>query len=247
MSFRAEKKVNYYDCDGSNLLKISAAMRYMQQTSSEHLEALDMSPAKLYEGNMVFLLTKMTIKAHRMPESTEPIIVGTQAVEIKGVRFVREFTIDSPGGERLISALSQWVLADPKSHKILRPSSFPYELPLGGSILSGGVADQQIPKEAGDTKRLRDQILVRYSHLDLNRHVNNCVYADFVCDSLPYEQLIARGIDTLAIHFQNEAKWGEVLSITTSVLSDREYHLSARHGDGAACFGAHILLGELKH
>lgn len=238
MSFCTQRRTNYYECDSSNLLKVSAAMGYMQQTSSEHLEALNMSPQKLFAENMVFLLTKMNIKVHRMPESAEDIVVGTQPVEIKGVRFIREFFFDTPDGERLLSALSLWVLADVKTHKLLRPSSFPYDLPLSEPILKGIIGDIPLPKELGEGRHLRTQIPVRYSHLDLNKHVNNCVYADFVCDSLPYEQLVARGIDTIAIHFQNEARWGESLSVATNVLADDEYQIAAHHGDGGACFGA---------
>lgn len=236
MYFTTEAKANYYDCDCNNLLKISAAMRYMQQTSSEQLEYLGFSPAKLYEEGMVFLLSKMCIKVHRMPVCTENLVVGTAPVTPRGARFVREFIIDSPAGERLLSGLSLWILVNPGTRKILRPASFPYALSFQEAALGGVVDDIAFPKQR-EQASLSMRVPVRYSQIDVNHHVNNTVYADMVCDALPYEELTARGLETLAISFQNEAKWGDLIDISTTGLDDGEYHMVGLHG-GAPCFEA---------
>lgn len=234
-------RANYYDCDANNLLKISAAMRYMQQTSSEHLEALDLSPAKLYSENMVFLLTKMCIKIHRMPAAAETLILGTAPTEIKGPRFAREFVMNSPEGERLISALSLWILVDPKTRKILRPASFLHPLPIQPTIIGGAIDDIGFPKlpETGEFHKTGVQI--RYSHLDTNNHVNNSVYADFVCDALPYDELMKSELDMLVIGFHSEARHGDFVEITTCAPAEKEYHVLGRHG-GSLCFEALAIL-----
>jgi len=244
MSYQKHIRINYFDCDSTNRLKLSTAMQYMQQTSSEHLEALNISPQRLLDQNMVFLLTKMCIKVHRMPHCTEEVIVETAPIEIRGVRFIREFAMETTRGERLLSALSLWVLVNPSSHKIIRPSSFPYPLPLQTSILGGAIHDLPFPKMLPKEERLCTNIKIRYSHLDINQHVNNCVYGDFVCDAIPYPQLIVQGLDTVVIHFQQEARWGESITINTSVVGDGEFHLLGLHEDGRTCFEAYAGLGE---
>lgn len=241
MHFTKLGKANYYDCDGNNLLKISAAMRYMQQTSSEHLESIDLSPVKLYHEGMVFLLTKMCIKAHRMPRVAEPLVLGTAATETRGPRYVREFSIDSADGERLISALSLWILVEPETRRILRPANFPYPLPFVPSLIGGAIDDVRFPKLLETGERYESEVEIKYSHLDTNSHVNNSIYADFVCDSLPFEKFSATELDTLVIGFNNEAKRGDLLKITTSVLTGKEYYLLGRHG-GGACFEALAIL-----
>lgn len=241
MQYTKFGRANYYDCDSNNLLKVSAAMRYMQQTSSEHLESIEMSPVKLYHEGMVFLLTKMCIKVHRMPQTAEPLMIGTAATETRGAKFVREFVIDSEEGERLVSALSLWILVEPETRRILRPVSFPYPLPFVPSMLNGEVNDVRFPKLLETGKRYESEIGIKYSHIDTNSHVNNSIYADFVCDCLPFEGLTGQGLDTLVIGFQNEAKYGDLLKITTSVLTDSEYYISGRHDDDA-CFEALAIL-----
>lgn len=242
MYFTAGDRVKYYDCDSNNQLKISAAMQLMQQASSEQLEYLGCSVEKLFAEDMVFLLSKMCVNVHRMPVCSERLVVGTAPTKPRGARFVREFVIDSPGGERLLSAFSLWILVNPATRKILRPRSFPYLLPYQESQLQTIIGDVSLPKEHGCSETSLS-IPVRYSHLDVNQHVNNTVYADFICDALPYDRLSERGIKLMVISFQQEAKWGDVVDITTSVLSENEFRLVGVQ-DSAPCFESLVLLNE---
>lgn len=243
MYYEKPMQVSYYDSDVQNRLKLSAAMRYMQQSSSEQLELLDISAERLHGENMVFLLTKSCMKIHRMPLCTEKILVGTAAVATRGVRFIREFVINSEQGERLASALTLWILADTTSHKILRPASFPYALPFQHSITDGAITDIPLPKALPPGERMETDIRICYSHLDVNYHVNNSFYGDFVCDALPFGELLEKGLDTVVIHFQNEAREGENVHILTGKLGAGEYHIVGTHG-GNPCFEAYAKLGK---
>ena len=240
-----KQKAAYYDGDYRNCLKISAAMKYMQQTSSEHLQALGLPYKKLYAEDMVFLLSKTCIKVHRMPEVGQEINIGTAPTGARGARFVREFVIEDMQGERLLSALTLWVLVNPHTRKILRPAGFPYMLPFQPPLVTDVVDDMRMPKPIEDENTRFTDIPIGYSHIDCNGHVNNSKYADFVCDALPYEQLMQQGIDTLVISYQNEAKWGDVVRMHTTFLSPFEYYIGASHND-AACFEAYVRMQDLS-
>jgi len=236
-------KVQHYDCDTNNRLKISGVMKYMQQTSGDQLDSLGLPHDKLIREHMVFLLSKMCIKVHKMPCCAQQLIVGTAAVTTKGARFVREFFVDSAAGERMVSALTLWLLVDPQSRRILRPVRFPYALPFHPSIIHGAIGDLSIPRLAEKGNAVITKQPVRYSHVDNNSHVNNSVYGDFVCDALPHEELTQRGIDTLVISFQNEARWGHLLEMETHSLSSNEYFIAGKHA-ASPCFEALVQLME---
>lgn len=240
MQFKIESKVKYYECDVNNKMKLSAAMKHMEQCSSEHLEELGFSAAHLMENHFVFLLSKMSIKVHRMPRCTEQIVIGTTAIKPKGVRFAREVAVETPQGERLISAYSLWILVDPESRKVYRPSAFPYDLNFGQESMADIIEDVPFPKQ--EVEGHTSLTSVRYSHLDCNGHVNNTMYADFICDMLPYDELCNKEIEKLIISFQNEAKWGDVIEISSASIDDGQYHMRGRHS-GKTCFEA---LVELK-
>lgn len=238
MYYRQERTVAYYECDVGNRLKPSGALQYMQQTSSEQLASLQQSPEQLYEQGMVFLLVKTNLKIERMPLCGERISIGTAAVDVRGPRFIREFVLDSHRGERLISAYSLWVLTDTVEHRIMRPNAYPYSLDLQESQLKETVGDIRIPKavpgeETGDDYELE----IRYSHLDVNRHLNNCIYADLICDALPYPIVAEKQIATLALSFQQEARQGDRLQIKAAPLSPLSWKVRGIHERGS-CFEA---------
>jgi len=245
MIYTGKTKAMYHDCDVNNRLKISAAMRYMQQISGEQMEMLGFPAQKLMSENMVFVLSKVCIKVGRMPGVAEPVLLGTAPTAVKGARFVREFAMDSEQGERLISAVTLWVLIDTQSRRILRPASFPYEMQLASSFVDEQIEDIAMPKQMlpAPKQTQRSEVQIRYSHLDCNHHVNNSNYADFICDMLPYDELTTRGIDTLAISFQQEARLGDRLAIERSGISAGEFYINGKCGE-RACFEA---LARLKN
>lgn len=244
MKYRKELTAAYADSDVSNLLKLSAILRYMQQTSSEHLISLEQSVEHLREKNIAFLFSKCNIKIHRNPVCSERLIIETAANFPVGARFIREYVIKNPEGERLVSCHSLWVLVDTVNHKILRPNAYPYTLPWSESSLKGILDDVTIPKDLPQNAQVRtmDQKIL-YSHLDFNSHANNSAYIDFVCDSLPYDEFVSRGISTLALSFQKEAKYGDIIKIQTMQLAPCAYKITGTNAE-TPCFEAYVELNE---
>ena len=239
--YQPETEVTGYQCDVKNHMKISAAMPQMQQASGQHLESLGFPYEQLLQENMVFLLSKMCIKVHRMPAVQEHIRVGTAPTDTRGARFVREFIIETPKGERLLSAFSLWLLVNPHTRKILRPQSFPHALPCRPSLVGNAIGDTEMPKPFAAAEQLCTEIAIRYSHIDCNNHVNNSVYGDFVCDALPYTELTEKGLDTLILSYHNEAKWGDSLTVTTGKLCGSSYYICGKK-QAAPCFEALVQL-----
>ncbi|MDL2232537.1 hypothetical protein LJC63_03030 [Ruminococcaceae bacterium OttesenSCG-928-L11] len=244
MFFKKEMTATDYDCDCMNRLRISAAMRYMQQTSSEHLDSLGLPYEKLYQEKMVFLLSQGYIKVYEMPVAGQKIVVGTAAVATKGARFVREFTIEDRLGNRLLSSLTMWLLVDPFSRRILRPSSFPYALDFEESLVSNEIEDVAFPRLLEGRNRTEWEVPIRYSHIDCNNHVNNSIYADFVCDMLPLDKLTQKGLDTLVISYHQEAKYGNTIHMAATAMSDSEYYIVGNREDAQMCFEALAILNE---
>ena len=87
---------------------------------------------------------------------------------------------------------------------------------------------------------------VRYSHLDVNGHLNNTVYGDLVCDVLPFEELVNRGIREFRIVFRHEARYGEELGL--QLFHDREedcWYVTGHRADGP-CFEAQVMLNDTE-
>ena len=240
--FAIKSKVNYYDCDQCDRLKLSGAMRYMQQASGEHLEFLGIPNRELLGKGIAFVLTKCNILIHRMPKAGEKIIIGTEPNRVRGVRFYREFRMDTnDDGEKLISAVTAWVLIDPQTRRILRPSAFTYEMPLVETIIDHEVVEEAVPESEYGEDGDPIAVDIRNSHIDVIGHVNNSHYADFACDALSRDELLSKELDMVTIAFRGEAKWGDQVVVTPKKLKSGEYLVSGRRGK-LPCFDAYLRL-----
>lgn len=240
--FTVEDKVDYFDCDNRNAMRMSAAVRCMQRCSCEQMIRLGIPLEKLIAEGMSLILTKICLKVHRLPVCNEPLLVGTIPVGPVGVKYHREYFIDSQDGERLISAFSYWVLINPTTGKLVRPSQCPYDWDLKPSLVEKIIGDIPFPKRPGP-ESVRTSIAVRYSDIDWNDHVNNTIYADFVCDALVDELHADRKIDIFAIRFKNESRLGDRIDVSAEILRDETRYLVGRHERGT-CFEALVRFKE---
>ena len=136
-------------------------------------------------------------------------------------------------------------MADPVERKILRPEKFTHPLPTippEEAMEPFGAARFRVTgEECGE-----QTFTVRYSHLDVNGHLNNTVYGDLVCDVLPFEELVNRGIREFRIVFRHEARYGEELGL--QLFHDREedcWYVAGHRTDGL-CFESQVVLNNIE-
>ena len=238
-------QVPYYECDVNDRMRLSFVLKHVQQIGTEQLDRMGLPYQLLFDEGQCFVLAKVGLKVHRMPVSGQEIVVYSSPQGTMAAQFLREVTIATPEGEKLVEIQTVWLLIDPASRKILRPDQFRHALPA-------------IPPEermaqdyaAGRIKPTGEVIWqgehpVRYSDIDINRHMNNTVYADLVTDALPYEEIASREVDEFLIKYQSEAVVGETVTVTTRKGEDGFYYLEGRKESGR-CFEAKISLKAAK-
>jgi medium-chain acyl-[acyl-carrier-protein] hydrolase len=233
--FGRQMEIPPYDCDAARRLRLSAALRYAEAVSTGHLEALGMGHSRLYERGIVFVLVGQALKIHRLPVMLETIWVKTSPAAQVGARLTRETLLQSAEGQPLIEVQAAWAMIDPRSRRPLKPSVLALDLPL----LEGwhpfiNPARMRI----GEASTPVMEQTVRYSHLDLNGHMNNTVYADLVLDALPLSEVMTRTPQRLLLKMRREAYPGDVLRIRRDALPDG-YRLSGHIG-AHTCFEAEM-------
>lgn len=241
MEYTTTKKVAYYNCDANRNMKVSAALREMQQAGTDHLSDLGLAYEMLYDENMVFLLSKTIANVTKMPVADQVINISTTPGKPIGARFTREAVISDEDMNPLVHILTLWVLVEPESRKIIRPAKFPYELPLNKSLVEGHANDEKFVKLEGTEPYITKNIDVGYSIIDNNGHVNNSSYLDLVTDLMPYDELLLKGIDHVMISYKNEAKFGDTVEISGYHTDKNRYNFIGTKHNGE-CFEAQILL-----
>lgn len=230
---RENYEVKTYDCTPRRQMSVTALLRGAAELADVHLGMFDLSYEQLAGMGMAFLLTGVEVRIARMPTMREQVTFSTWHRGVERVRFLRDVEMSDAQGNRLATYSSQWVLVDPESHKIKRPSCLPElnRVPMRQCEALNRVEPLHLP----DHMVLAGHRRVGYADLDYNGHLNNTKYTDIISDWVPGG--LEEGYFTrLRLDFQGEARLGEILEISTATDGKLRY-VSAVHGRGK-CFAA---------
>ncbi len=201
-------RIRYSETDKNAELTLESLIDYFQDCSTFQTEDGPAGMEYLRQKNLVWVLSSWQIEVLRYPRLCEEVTIGTIPYKLKGFMGLRNFFMDTEGGERLAVANSVWTLCD--TVKGL-PSRITPE------ILDAYPVEERLPMNYADRKITlpenaevipAEEIVVRRHHLDTNNHVNNGQYIRMAIDCLG-----DRGIrvSSMRAEYKKQARLGEVL------------------------------------
>lgn len=243
MYFTYEYTIDSRDTDPFNQCRPSALLGLLQEAATEAAVALHVSREETLERyNCFWMLARMWYRLERPLHWNETVTVKTWHRGGKGASTYRDYDLYVDGvyvGE----AVSTWVLADLETHKLLRLSKVPeFTGTDGGELCKERTLGKiHLPAEMA----LAEERRMHYSDADVNRHVNNSKYADFICDALHMEKLgEGKFLSELQVGFLAECLPGETIEVYTGTENGMWYaHGSDR--DGKSRFDAALILAPL--
>ena len=231
-----EIKIKSYDVDHNDNVRISSLMKYFQQIARENLDSFGMTYSFLRQHNIVFVLTKYTIKLHGSIHSDDTVFLNTAPCEIRGVSFIRDFTVNAPDGTLLVEASSAWVIIDYEKRSILRPNRLPMEIPTFDHLVDFIPERTNVLEDCKFTYCSK----VTYSRLDANNHLNNCNYVDLIMDGLYFNLDSVPDIKEITMQFDHEAVLSDDLAVNYGINDNVILVKCDNKTSGNVCFCAEI-------
>ena len=235
MKFSIDYRTMWHDTDAHRLVRPSALLVYMQETSNQHVASIGMPLDDLRDQkDLAFILSKIRIAIHRRPAAFENIKVETWTVEPKGFSSIRCFRILA-GEEVLAECDSVWALVDTKERKLHRFDETGYEFENEEALILSVPSRTRAPSDLTLEKIGERTIL--YSDLDYNMHMNNTRYPDMLCDYMPMDEVDR--ISSITLSYLNEAAFGKTVEIYRA-KKDGYYYFKTVNNDGVVCLEAII-------
>ena len=237
--YSRQEELTFWDCDREMRVRVAAILSKIGAFGGYHYDALGFPREMLIEKGFVFLLSRTAVKFHRLPLVGEVLTVNTWENGAKGAQVQRVFEMLDEQGTLCISAKSDWVLADPNTHKMLRPSAFTLR-ELGTCPKAIDCPEPKkivLPKEGLEDLGERKVV---WSDLDGNGHLFSGNYGDIVWDYLPAD-LQALPCAEFAINYSREAKLGD--AVTLRGIRTEEGYLMEGLGTEGVCFTAKCVFG----
>lgn len=228
--YSQEITLRFCDCDYKKRARVATLMAYMADIAGVAYTKKGYSHSWLWERNFVFLVSRASMTLHRIPKADETVTLTTWEREIKGALFYRDFAITDKTGATIVEASTAWVLANPQTRQILRPSEFTGDIDAHPDIKANAPHLGKIKPPADCILQQAGERTIVYSDIDANGHVYNAVYLGIACDFLP-ESFIAQDFKTIRINFRQEAKLGEHMCVKFHV-TDRSAYIIGEVNDG---------------
>lgn len=217
MKYREEYTVKSNDADIHNELRPTQLIQYMQETADHQMRDQDVDYVKMhFELRKAFVVSRMSVEVLEPIGMYDKIDAATWIIEGRAANFPRAYEL-AVGGKTKARAMSNWALLDIDTHRLVRNNEYdmsPYARDEEPELMIP--TKFRIPRDV--ELKEADRVRVGYSMIDINRHLNNAMYADMLHDRIPDVDKLC--VTSINLHFQHEAPYGSEVTIRMSDFLD---------------------------
>ena len=241
LTYQMKMKIPFDMADMNGHIKLPDVILLSLQVSGMQSIELGVSDKTILEDyNLVWIITDYDIEVARLPHFAEEITIETEALSYNRLFCYRRFTIYDEAGQELIHMMATFVLMDRDSRKVhaVEPEIVvPYQSDFDKKLIRG-------PRYESLEELVSKDYHVRFYDLDMNGHVNNSKYLDWIFEVMGADFLTQYIPKKINLKYVKEVRPGGV--ITSAV---ERTGLESKHeitSDGATNAQAIITWQEIK-
>lgn len=190
-------------------MKTSWLLACVQEVAGEHSVLLGAANGEHNGRQLFWAVTRHRVEITRLPGAKEVITINTWPCPTTRVAYPRATVAYDSEGKELFRVMSLWVLMDVDSRAMILPGKSGVDVEgvtLGSEIAVPG----SLPPAVGENVEKRQ---VRFTDLDVNGHMNNTQYLNWVDDLLPGEFHRDHPAKEFTICYLSEALEGQTLEL----------------------------------
>ena len=195
------------DCFGR--CKPSSLLRFSQDAAEEHCMRLGTDWDSMAQKNYFWAVIRQKMEISQLPQTGEVVTVKTWPMPTTRVAYPRATEGFDAAGNSLFKVINIWVIVDMHSRTMVLPGKSGVDVAgtaLGTELKApGGLPAADFQKEVLRT--------VCFCDLDINGHMNNTRYLDWLYDLLPAGYHKDHPLKAVTICYMNEALEGQQLQL----------------------------------
>lgn len=212
--WRESFRVRSFDLDARGVLAPAALLRALQEAAGRHASALDVAVERLAREGQTWVLARLRIVLERSLAWQEDFVVETWPVTLAGLKALRDFELKDGQGRRFGGATSTWLVVDVARRRPVRIPAFVSEIVAPERPRALEDSAEKIPAPGGAVEVAR--VVARRSDCDLNGHVNNARYAEWLPEGWPEDVWLHRRLAGLDLAFIAECRAHETIRLETA-------------------------------
>ena len=227
LTYQMKMKIPFDMSDMNGHIKLPSLILLSLQVSGSQSAQLGVSDKEILEKyNLVWIITEYDIDVIRLPRFAEEMTIETEALSYNRLFCYRRFTIYDESGQAIIQMLATFALMDRDSRKVhsVDPEMVaPYLSEFSKKIIRG-------PKYTDLDNPTSKDYHVRFYDLDMNGHVNNCKYLDWIFEVMGADFLMDHVPQKINLKYVKEVRPGGMITSSYELDGSQSRHQVTSQG-----------------
>jgi len=191
---------------------MASLFNYFQEIAGNHVAELGIGYEVLKRLGFVWVLSRARVRVARLPSWGEQGIVETWHVKTEGLMYVRDFRMRDGAGNVLLAAATGWLLMDTANFRPHPPEALPIPLPVNEH---GRALDDSLKKllPVRDIRPAYERSVL-LSDLDVNDHVNNARYLEWIFDCYDDAYVKSHSLAFVQVNYVGETTLGDTVALS---------------------------------
>ena len=214
--YRQQFHIDPVAVDRFGRLKPAMLLMYAQEVAGHHSDLLSFTYDALASKGLFWAVIRNRVQITRLPKENETITIETWPMPTTRTAYPRSTVAYDAQGQELFRSVSLWVLMDANTRTMILPGKSGVE--LEGTLRGNELASpRSLALRPMENSRSRS---VCFTDLDVNGHMNNTRYLDWIMDLLPSDFHRNHPVKDFTLCYMNEALEGQDLTLTWDTDSD---------------------------
>lgn len=244
--FDKEFELRYFEVNKLGIASPTTILTLLEETAAEHCYSIDHSLFQLEKENIGWVLVSGIMEMERYPNYKEKITIRTWLSEYTNIRGVRENIIYDEDNNIIGRAKGIWVFFDIERR---RPAKIFDEIKEKWSFCSEESLSYNVSEKIPlvDMPDYELEFKVNRYDTDMNKHVNNIQYLQWVLESVPEDIINNYYLHSIDGRFISEAHYGQtILSLTKNDMENESFiHTIKIEGSEKVCATAKTIWKKL--
>ena len=208
--FEKQFKLRYFEMNKFGIASPSTILILLEETAADHCYSIGQSLYQLEKQNIGWVLISGVVKMYRYPSYKEEIKIQTWLSKYSSIKGYRENIIYDEKNNIIGRAKGLWIFFDIKRR---RPTQIFDNIKTQWSFCETESIKYDISKKIKPIENPDYELIFKVNRFDtdMNKHVNNIRYLQWVLESIPDEIMDNYYLHLIDGRFIAEAHYGEVI------------------------------------
>jgi acyl-ACP thioesterase len=232
---RYEFAIDAYLADFRGKATLPMIGGFMLQAATKHANERGFGYSSITSQQRVWVLSRMAIEVYEYSQNDTIMVIKTWIAKVNRLFTERHFAFEDSEGNTIGYARSLWASIDMETRK---PANLLELYGLSDYICS----EKECPiEEMAKIQALKDdyevatEFIVKYSDVDINKHLNSMKYIEHFVDVFDIEMFRDKEIRRIEVNYIAEGHYGSKLDILKRKEDDSTFILEMRDDDTNVC------------